>query len=194
MATARTRLVVALGMFNLVRQLVTLWAAQERRRLRHDSPQVRIGRVELTLPRIERVPEPRERLRGLMPVALVLALVGVLVAAARHVARRHPTPDADEERIVTSAVRASSRAIDAGVDKVIEGGNALAVGTASSIAASTAVARQAAVERVRGELDEQVVQPARHKALAYASIGVAALTVYVIVLSVIVQLIVGALG
>lgn len=183
MPNSKTKVAVALGLLDIARQVTHAWAARrtaEQQRLgfgqglREDARQVARGARE-HMP-WGHTPTVAERARTWGPVAAVVALSSAAVIVVAHlISRRDPQlrPEtvATDSR-VKGAIVAGSHAIDAG---------------------STAV-RQAAVQRAKVELDHRVMQPARHKALVYGSLGVLGLTVYVIIVAVIVVLVAGAIG
>jgi hypothetical protein len=216
--SSRTKVVASLAVLDLARQVASAWAARERarreqvgfgaglradtRRLAQDarhhvSDELSRWEVERGWPPIHRRARASDRARAWVPVAAIVVLGGVAVAVVAHVLvgrEEHGEVDPEHDGRVAGAVRASAHAIDAGVSKVVEGGSGAAAGTAAAIAAGSSAVRAATVERARSELDARVVAPARRKAIVYGSLGVVALTVYVIVIAVVVQLVVGALG
>jgi hypothetical protein len=201
MATTRTKAVVALGLLDLARQAAHAWNAREQahrnrtalgagfaadtRRVvadaRDRAPELRWG-----MPPWRRQPTVADRARTWGPVGLVIALAtAAVVIAARLVARQQPH-DADAtttDSKVVGAVRAGSEAIDAAVTKVVDGGSAAATGTAATVAAGSAAAKQAAVKQAKDQLDERVVAPVKRKAMLYGSLGVAGITVYVVLIA-----------
>lgn len=213
--STKTKAVAGLAVLDIVRQVVTAWSAK------HQAEQQRIGfgagvredarsvwRDARDYAR-EHMPEPRwglppwrreptlgDKLRAWGPIGIViLASTATIIAAARYLARRDEArspEDAATDSAVVGAVRAGSRAIDAGVTKVVEGGTGAAVGTASAIAAGSSAIRTATIDRARSEIDTRVVRPTRRKAIYYGSLGVVGLTAYVILVAVVVQLLVGA--
>lgn len=214
--STRTKAVAGLAMLDIVRQAATAWSAKhqaEQQRigfghgLRDDARQVlRDAREHVPsrdqfqwgFPPIRRRPSFADRLRTWGPVGVVvIASTAAVILAARAISRREAELEPDEVATTTpvvGAVRAGSRAIDAGVAKVVEGGSNAAVGSAGAIAAGSSAVRTAAVDRARVEVDQRVVQPARRKAVLYGSIGAVGLTIYVILIAVIVQLVVGAVS
>jgi hypothetical protein len=216
-AATKTKAIMALGLLDIARQATQAWSAKQQaerdrigfgKGLREDTRQVlrdARGRVP-TAPRVEwgmpprlyRPPSLTDRLRAWGPIGLVvLASTAAVMYAAHVIAKRDqdldPEQAATDSRMV-GAVRAGSNAIDAGMAKVVEGGSAAAIGTASAVAAGSTAVRQATVKRAKVELDQRVVRPAKHKAIVYGSLGVVGLTVYVIIIAVVVQLVVGAIG
>ena len=215
----KTKAVAGLAMLDIARQVATAWSAKhqaEQQRigfghgLREDARQgLRDTREHLptlpsrsdlqwAFPPIRRRPTFSDRLRTWGPVgAVVLVSTAAVLVGARIVARREAERDPEEVAAappVVGAVRAGSQAIDAGVAKLVEGGSGVAVGAASAIAAGSSAVKTAAVDRTKVELDQRVVAPAKKKAVLYGSIGAVGLTVYVIIIAVIVQLVVGALS
>lgn len=216
--STKTKAVAGIAALDIVRQVATAWSAREQARrdevgfgqgIRRDVRRLaddardhasNLGRWDFTwgLPPIRRHPTAADRARTWGPVvAVILASTAALLAAAHIVSRRDDERDPEDvatDSRVVSAVRAGSNAIDAGVAKVVEGGTGAAVGTASAVAAGSTAIRAATVERAKAELDERVIRPARKKAVGYGSLGVVALTVYIIVIAVVVQLLVQAIG
>jgi hypothetical protein len=216
-APTKTKAIMALGVLDIARQVSHAWAAKQRAQeerigfgagLREDTRQVlrdARGRIP-TAPKVEwgmpprlyRPPSLADRLRTWGPIGVVIVASAAAVMYVAHViAQRDPELDPDKaatDSKMVGAVRAGSHAIDAGMDKVVEGGSAAAVGTASAVAAGSTAVRQATVKRAKVELVQRVVRPAKHKAIVYGSLGVLGLTVYVIIIAVIVQLVVGAIG
>jgi hypothetical protein len=216
-ASTKTKAIVGLGLLDITRQIVTAWSAKQQaerdrtgfgRGLREDARQVirdarghvpTAPKVEWGLPpRLHRPPSLADRLRTWGPVGIVIAASSAAVVIAAHVIAKHeqslePEKAASDSRMV-GAVRAGSRAIDAGVTKVVEGGTGAAVGTASAVAAGSSAVQQATVQRAKVEIDQRVVAPAKQKAIFYGSLGVVGLTIYVVIVAVIVQLVVGAVG
>ena len=214
MATTKTKAVVALGMLDLARQVATAYSAKQQAQrdrlgfgsgLREDV--VRLARdtrdrlpeppaLQWGLPPWHRRPTMTDHVRTWAPIAAIVTLASAAVIVAAHVvARRSPKdPDAvvTDSRVV-GAVRAGSRAIDAGVTRVVEGGSSVAVGSAAAVAAGSSAIRTAAVERAREELDHRVIEPAKKKAITIGVAGVLALTLYVVVIAALVQLLVEAL-
>lgn len=207
MATTRTKAVVALGLLDIVRQATHAVAA--RQQARRDHPRARseaLARLAeesreraRAVARVVSGAPPKvtlgDRLRTWLPVLVVMAAsTAAVVLAARVIARREGSdPDAmvTDSRMI-GAVRASSRAIDASVEKVTAGGSAAAATTAATIGAGSAAVRQAAVRHAKDEVAERVVQPVRRKVTFYGAVGFVALTVYVVVLAAAVQLAVDA--
>lgn len=208
MAAAKTKAVVALGLLDIARQVAHAWSAKreaERERLgfgagvRADARQLARDardrlpdRLEWGMPPWRREPTFGERVREWAPLAVVMALsTAAVILAARTIARTQPDggPDAmaTDSRMV-GAVRAGSKAIDAGVGKVVEGSATAAVGTASAVAAGSAAIKQAAVKRAKDEVDERIVQPAKAKGIRYGSVALLGLTAYVVVVAALVQL------
>lgn len=211
--STKTKAVAALAALDVVRQLATAWAAHEKaeqsragfgeglgRDVRRLAAQTR-DRLDFSDWELERGWPPvhrRSHARTWVPVTVIAIAAAAGVAVTAHmVARRdedlESTEAARDSRVV-GAVRAGSKAIDAGMMKVVDGGSSAATGTAAAVAAGSSATRSATVDRAKAELDEHVVAPARRKAIVYGSLGFAALTVYVIVIAAIVQLLVGALG
>lgn len=220
--STKTKAVAGLAVLDIARQVATAWSAKQQAEqerigfghgLREDARQVlretadrfptlpSRSDLQWGFPPIRRRPTFADRLRTWAPiVAVVFASTGAVIAAARLVARR-----ADERAElapdevaatppVVGAVRAGSQAIDAGVSKLVDGGTGVAAGTASAIAAGSSAVRTAAVDRTKVEIDQRVVAPAKRKAVLYGSIGAVALTAYVVLIAVIVQLVVGAVS
>lgn len=216
MANSKTKVVVALGVLDIARQVATAWASKrqaERDRVgfgaglredvaalardTRDRTRDRLpSHFEWGLPPWRREPTLGERMREWAPVALVAVLSTIGIAlTARWIARQEPDADADEigtnSRMV-GAIRAGSEAIDAGTTKVVEGGSAAAIGTASVVAAGSTAVKAAVVDRAKHEVDERVVAPAKQKAIKLGILGVLGLTAYIILIATAVQLIVAA--
>lgn len=208
MATTRTKAVVALGLLDLARQAAHAWSAREvarrnrfdaRAAVRGDTRRVIEGarrrlpdHLAVGIPPWRSDPTLATRARTWGPVALVVALASALVVlAARIVARRQPDdPDATTtDSKVIGAVRAGSAAIDAAVTKTVETGSAAATGTAATVAAGSAAVKQAAAKEAKDQLDVRVVQPAKHKAMLYGSLGIAGLTAWVVLVALLVYLV-----
>ena len=208
MATSRTKAVVALGILDLARQAAHAWSAREDARrdraalgtgIRRDARRLASGardrlpaRLEFGLPPWRRTPTLRERARTWTPVAVIVALASVaVVVASRVVARRQPG-DADAattDSKVVGAVRAGSKAIDRGVEQVVDDASVATVGTAAGVAAGSAAVKQAAVAKAKDELDERVVSPVKRKAITYGTLGFAGLTAWVVIVAVLVYLV-----
>lgn len=203
MAAAKTKAVVGLALLDITRQVVTAWSAKreaERERigfgkgLRSDARQLaRDARGKLpdhvawSMPPWRNEPSFADRVRTWLPVAVVIAITSaVVVFVSRHVAHEDMERDPDavttDSRVV-GAVRAGSKAIDAGTEKVVGGASVATVGGASALAAGGAAVQQATVKAAKDQLDERVVQPARRKAVLYGSLGVVGLTVYVVLVA-----------
>lgn len=214
--STRTKAVAALGLLDIARQAATAWSAKQQAEqqrigfghgLREDARQlVRDARehvpsppqLQWGMPPWRRRPTAMDRLRSWGPVAIViLASTTAVLVAARYVARRDPELEPDRaatDFMVVGAIRAGSQAINSGTQKLVDGGSSAAAGTASAIAAGSSAIRSATVQRAKVEVDQRVVRPAKRKAVLYGSLGVAGLTAYVIVIAVVVQLVVGAIG
>jgi hypothetical protein len=209
----KTKAVAGLAILDIARQIVTAWSAKRQAEreafgfghgLREDTRRA-LGRARDRAPELHwgmppwrQPPTLADRIRTWGPVAIVIAAsTAAVIVAARYVARQQPEAEPDEtatDSKVVGAVRAGSRAIDAGVSKVVEGSNGAAVGTASAIAAGSSAVRHATVDRAKVEIDHRVVRPAKRKAVLYGSLGVAGLTAYVILIAVVVQLVVGSVS
>ncbi|MCW2956026.1 MAG: hypothetical protein JWO69_895 [Thermoleophilia bacterium] len=207
---AKTRIAVGLGLLDIVRQASHAWSARqeaERERaawgtgLRTDAARFahdlrgRLHEHPLDmLPWRDSRPTMGDRLRAYVPiVAIVFAATAAVVVTARWVARQEHDIESDElatDSRVISAVRVGSQAIDAGVEKVVEGSKAGVVGAASTVAAGSSAVKQVAVHGAKEQLDERVVAPVKKKAIRYGVLGVLGLTIYVIVIAAIVQLVV----
>jgi hypothetical protein len=204
MATTRTKAVVALGLLDLTRQAAHAWNAHEQ--ARRDRSKLGADLVSdarrLVVEARDHVPELPElrwgvppwrrrttladRARTWAPTAAVVALASVaVIVAARIVARRQPhDPDAvTTDSKVVGAVVAGSEAIDAAVTKTVESGSAVAAGTAAGVAAGSAAVKQAAVKETKDQLDTRVVAPAKHKVKVYGSLGLGAITLYVVLVA-----------
>jgi hypothetical protein len=217
--STKTKAVAGLAVLDIARQVATAWSAKhqaEQQRigfghgLREDARQVlretadrfptlpSRDQLQWGFPPIRRRPTFADRMRAWGPIGLViLASTAAVVVAARVIARRESERDPEEVAAappVVGAVRAGSQAIDAGVAKLVEGGSGVATGTASAIAAGSSAVRTATVDRAKVEIDHRVVTPAKRKAVLYGSIGAVGLTMYVILIAVIVQLVVGAVS
>lgn len=214
--STKTKAVAGLAMLDIVRQVATAWSAK------HQAEQQRVGfgnglredarhvlrdardhvpsrsQLQWGFPPVRRRPSFADRMRTWGPVGVVaVASTAAVLVAARAVARRDVQGEPDQIATappVVGAVRAGSQAIDAGVSKIVEGGSNVAAGTASAIAAGSSAVRSATVDRAKAEVDHRVVRPAKRKAILYGSIGAVGLTLYVILIAVIVQLVVGALS
>ena len=215
MASTKTKAMIGLGLLDIARQVAHAWSARQQaeqqrigfgKGLREDAVQLaRDTRDRLPdhvdwrhLPPWRNEPTRAQRARTWGPVAAVIALSSATVVVVAHlIARRDAeiTLDsaASDSRMV-GAIRAGSEAIDAGVTKVVQGGSAAATGTASAVAAGSSAVKTATVQRAKVELDSRVVRPAKKKAIVYGSLGVVGLTAYVVLIAVIVQLVVGAVG
>ncbi len=217
--STKTKAVAGLAALDIVRQLATAWAAREKAErartgfgegLTHDARQLArdarehlpdLSRWELERgwPPIHHRSSAAARVRSWWPIAAIIAVASAAVVAVAHVIASRaddptePTANATDSRMV-GAVRAGSKAIDAGVMKVVDGGSSAATGTAAAVAAGSSAIRTATVDRAKVELEERVVEPAKKKAIVYGAVGFTALTLYVIVIAVVVQLLVGALG
>lgn len=214
--STRTKAVAGLAALDIARQVATAWSARhqaERERLgfgrglREDARQVlrdarehvpSRGQLHWGFPPVRRQPTLAEHMRTWGPVGVVVfASTVAVVIAARVIARRDVERSREAGATATpvvGAVRAGSQAIDAGVTKLVEGGSGAAVGTASAIAAGSSAVRSAAFDRAKVEVDHRVVRPAKRKAIAYGAVGAVGLTLYVILIAVIVQLVVGVVS
>jgi hypothetical protein len=215
---AKTKAVAGLAVLDIVRQVVTAWAARRRaereqlglgqgigqdvRRLAHRvgerTPDLTQWEFERSWPPVHRRATAAMRLRAWAPVFAIITIAGAaIIAAARHVSHLEPEQQLDEtigDSRVAGAIRSGSHAIDAGVQRVVEGGSHAAVGTAAAVAAGSSAVRTAAVDRARAQVDERVVAPAKRKVTVYGVIGVVALTAYVILIATAVTLLVGAVS
>ncbi|MCW2920146.1 MAG: hypothetical protein JWL76_20 [Thermoleophilia bacterium] len=217
--STKTKAVAGLAVLDIARQVATAWSAKqqaERQRigfghgLREDARQVlretrdnfptlpSRDQLQWGFPPIRRRPTVTDRLRTWGPIGIVvLAATAAVFAAARLISRREAERDPEDVAStapVAGAVRAGSQAIDAGMAKVVSGGSGAATGTASAIAAGSSAVRTATVDRAKVELDQRVVAPAKKKAVFYGTVGAVALTIYVVLIAVIVQLVVGAVS
>lgn len=216
-AGTKTKAIAALGALDIVRQVATAWSARERAQrervrfgqgIRHDvrrlanearerTPDLSGWEIERGWPPIQRRSTAATRVRTWGPVAVVVGIASAAIILAAHlVARRdedRTVPGSMTDSRVIGAVRAGSNAVDASVAKVVEGGAALATGTAAATAAGSTAIRAAAVKRARTEVDERVVEPAKRKAITFGALGFAALTAYVVVLAAAVQLLIAAI-
>ena len=217
--STKTKAVAGLAALDIVRQVVTAWAAREKaerdrigfgqgiardaRQLARDArghmPDLSRWELERGWPPLHHRSSAAERARAWWPIAAILVLTSAAVAFLAHrIASEtrdetEPDPKATDSRMV-GAVRAGSKAIDAGVMKVVDGGSSAATGTVAAVAAGSSAIRTATVDRAKVELEERVVEPAKKKAIVYGALGFTALTIYVIVIAVVVQLLVGAIG
>ncbi|MCW2959942.1 MAG: hypothetical protein JWM90_329 [Thermoleophilia bacterium] len=211
---AKTKIAIGLGLLDITRQAAHAFSAKQeadRNRLswgagfRSDAAQLahdmrdRMPAHPLdVLPWRSHTPTAADRMRTWAPVAVtVVAATAAVVVTARHIARQDP--DVAPEDIATdtrmmSAARIGSKAIDAGVEKVVGGSRAGAVTAAAAVAAGSSAASQAAVQRAKVELDERVIAPVKKKAVLYGSLAAIGLTVYIVAIAVAVQLLVDAIG
>ncbi len=212
--STKTKAVAGLALLDIVRQVATAWSARERAReeaeqqravarfasgVRSKMPDWSEWELERGWPPIHRRSTAESRLRTWGPLALVIGAASAMIVVLAHVIvkreeRAGMDADPADERAMVGAVRASARAIDAGVTKIAEGGTSAATGTAAAIAAGSSAVRTAAVARAKTELDERVIAPVRKKAVLYGVLGVLALTVYVALIATVVQLAVGAIA
>lgn len=200
MATAKTKVVVALGALDIARQLAKAFSArQEAERdalgfgagFRQDAAQLRhrVGdklpdHFQWGIPPWRSQPTAKDRALQWLPIAAVIAAsAAAVVASARWVATHEP--DADSESVlansrVVGAVTAGGKAIDAGVAKMAEGSKGVAVGGASAIAAGGAAVKTIAVSKAKDELDSRVIKPAKKKVVLYGTLGFIGLTIYLV--------------
>lgn len=212
--STKTKAVAALGALDIVRQVATAWSARERaererigfgggvrqdvRRLaseaRQRAPDLSQWEFERGWPPVHR--RPAARVRTWAPIAVIVGLASVAIIVVAHLVARRDEDRTIEDTVtdsrVVGAVRAGSNAIDSGVAKVVDGGSAVATGAASATAAGSTAIKAATIKRAKVEVDERVVEPAKRKAITFGTIGLVALTAYVVVLAAAVQLVVAA--
>lgn len=203
MAAPKTKAIAGLAILDIARQAMHAWSAKreaERERIgfgkgiREDALQLARDarghlpeRLEWGLPPWRSEPTLADRARTWLPVAVVVAVMSaIVVLVSRHVA--HEDADAPVDEVTTDsrvlgAVRAGSRSIDAGVDKVVGESSVAAVGGASALGAASGAVHQATVKRAKDEVNTRVVRPAKRKAIIYGSLGMVGLTVYVVLVA-----------
>jgi hypothetical protein len=98
------------------------------------------------------------------------------------------------ERATHRVANAAGAAIESGIAKVADGGTKAAAGAAAATGAGAQAAKDQVVATARDQLDERVVQPVKRKAITYGTLGFIALTVWVALVAVLVQLGIQALS
>ncbi len=166
MARTKDKAAVAIGLIGIANNVSRAWAAAEEDKARRNR----------------HLPEH-------MPVIGALVGFAVLAVASASYAYRHDRQFHDDaDAFAKQAAKAGTAALQSGAHALAEGRSTVAVGTAAVAGAGKRVVQEKVVDEAKHQLDEKVVQPARKKAIFYGTLAFIALTIWVALISVLVQM------